>query len=276
MRLVLSTVTALLSLSIVSFANETEIIALGDGSTIVVEDYLLEVSETGPTTIVIMTRPNFDPEPFGAVPSDDFARLVQPLCSGLIQFSRETVEENKAEAVRIRWDFEPSYDTGAGDGVTIRRFHEFLCALDENLMCVPQPRGVGLGNLQPELPSGLPVALRYIEPGPRARQLTLTYEIDADLAAIPDETLENAAIELCILHADLVLADQLRYYAQRETALVSLAFAQTDGRGQELERRVLFGVKDHRCETGLSPELAGAIRGVSEAGPAVQTIEAQQ
>ena len=276
MRLFLLSAASVLALGMSSIsAQEQEVIALGDGSTITVEDYLLETSDTGPTTIVVKARPNFDPEPFGAVPSDDFARKVQPLCSGLVQFSRAAIEEENAKAVRIRWDFDPTYDTGATGAVTISRFHEFLFALDENLMCIPQPLGVGLDNLEPSLPSGLPVVLRYIEPGPRARQLTLTYEVDADLADLSTEKLENAAIELCILHADIVLDEQNRYYDQRETELVALAFAQSDGRGQELERRVLFGVEGNRCNTGLSQQLADAIRGMAGSEPAADAIEAQ-
>ncbi len=276
MRLFLLSAASVLALGISSIsAQEQEVIALGDGSTITVEDYLLETSDTGPTTIVVKARPNFDPEPFGAVPSDDFARKVQPLCSGLVQFSRAAIEEENAKAVRIRWDFDPTYDTGATGAVTISRFHEFLFALDENLMCIPQPLGVGLDNLEPSLPSGLPVVLRYIEPGPRARQLTLTYEVDADLADLSTEKLENAAIELCILHADIVLDEQNQYYDQRETELVALAFAQSDGRGQELERRVLFGVEGNRCNTGLSQQLADAIRGMAGSEPAADAIEAQ-
>lgn len=271
------TVAALLALS-VSFvsAQEAEIIALGDGSTLTVDEYLLETSDAGPTTIVVKARPNFDPEPFGAVPSDDFARRVQPLCSGLVQFSREAIEEEKVEAVRIRWDFDPTYDTGAADNLTITRFHEFVFALDENLMCIPQPLGVGLDNLEPDLPSGLPVTLRYIEPGPRARQMTLTYEVASALTEISNEKLENAAIELCILHADLVLGEQNQYYGQRETELVALAFVQSDGRGQELERRVLFGVKDHHCDTGLSQDLVNAIRSIAESEPSDAAVEAPQ
>lgn len=271
------TTAALLAFNVSAVsAQEVEIIALGDGSTITVDDYLLETSDTGPTTIVIRARPNFDPEPFGAVPSDDFARKVQPLCSGLVQFSRAAIEEENVEAVRLRWDFDPSYDTGAESGITISRFHEFVFALDGNLMCIPQPLGVGLDNLEPDLPSGLPVALRYIEPGPRARQLTLTYEVAAELADISTEKLENAAMELCILHADLVLAEQTRYYGQRETELVALAFAQSDGRGQELERRVLFGVEGNRCKTGLSQPLADAIRGMAGSETSADPTEAPQ
>lgn len=250
-------------------AQEAEVIALGDGATITVDEYLIEKSDQG-STISIKARPNFDPEPFGAVPSDDFARSVQPLCSGLVEHSREAVVAEKATSVLIRWDFTPTYDTGAPASIEISRFHEFLFALDENLMCIPQPLGVGLDNLEPNLPSGLPVKLRYIEPGPRAKQITLTYEVGEDLQAVSSEVLENAAIELCILHADLVLDDRRRYYQQLETGLVAIAFAQSDGHGQELERRVLFGVKQDACNTGLSPELVDSIRGVptgAKAGP---------
>lgn len=274
-RVLLSAATLLaFNLSTVS-AQEHEVIELGDGVSITVDEYLLETSDEG-TRIIVKARPNFDPEPFGAVPSDDFARRIQPLCSGLVVHSREAVVEENAKSVLIRWDFTPTYDTGAPASIEISRFHEFLFALDENLMCIPQPLGVGLHNLQPDLPSGLPVALRYIEPGPRARQLTLTYEVAADLADISNEKLENAAIELCILHADIVLGEQSKYYAQRETELVALAFAQSDGRGQELERRVLFGVEDHRCKTGLSQPLVDAIRGITGSEPEVNSIEAQQ
>lgn len=243
-------------------AQEQEVIELGDGASITVDEYLLEASDEG-TTIIVKARPNFDPEPFGAVPSDDFARRIQPLCAGLVEHSHEAVVAENTKSVLIRWDFMPTYDTGAPASIEISRFHEFLFALDENLMCIPQPLGVGLHNLQPDLPSGLPVSLRYIEPGPRAKQITLTYEVGEDLETVSKEVLENAAIELCILHADAVLADRHQYYKQLETGLVAIAFAQADGTGRELERRVLFGVKQHACETGLGPDLVNAIRGIS-------------
>ena len=258
--LFLTTAAACLAISMSAFAQEPEIVALGDGSSITVEDYLLETSSLGDNTVVVKTRPNFDPEPYGAVPSDDYARKVQPLCAALVLNSREVIAQENAKAVRIRWDFDPTYDTGESENVTITRFHEFQFALDDDLMCVPQPLGVGLDNLEPDLPSGLPVALRYIEPGPNPRELTLTYELDTDLAEISSEKLENAAIELCILHADRVLDDNSRYYAQREISHVALAFVQSDGRGQELERRVLFRVNDTACDTGLSEILTDAIR----------------
>lgn len=245
-------------------AQEAQSIALGDGSSLTVKEYQLERTGAGPATIVVLTTPNFDPEPFGAVPSDDFARRAEPICLSLVNNSRAAMEEENARFVRIRWDFEPTYDTDAPANVTITRFHEVLFAVDEDWKCVPQPLGVGLDNLAPDLPSGLPVTLHYIEPGPRARQLTLTYAAGEDLAAISDEKLENAAIELCILHADRVLADRARYYSQLETAIVAIAFVENNGKGQELERRLLFGVRDNTCDTGLSPALADAIRSVAE------------
>lgn len=261
--------------SVPTLAQEVESIALGDGSSVIIDEYLIERPDQGAATVVVMARPNFDPEPFGAVPSDNFARRVQPLCAGLVQNSGETLQAENAKSVRIRWDFTPSYDTGAPDWMEMSRFHEFLFALDENGMCIPQPLGVGLGNLEPDLPSGLPVALRYIEPGPRARQLTLTYDVAEDLGAVTSEKLESAAIELCILHADLVLDDRRQYYQHLETGLVAIAFAQSDGRGLELERRVLFGVKDGACDTGLSPALVEAIRGTEQAA-AASASESQQ
>src|SRR5690606_6330846 len=118
--------------SIPALAQE---IALGDGSSITVDEYLIERSDLGVPTVLVMARPNFDPEPFGAVPSDDFARRVQPLCAGLVQESRESLEAENAQFVRIRWDFKPSYDMGSPDWMEMSRFHEFLFALDENWMC---------------------------------------------------------------------------------------------------------------------------------------------
>ena len=139
-------------------------------------------------------------------------------------------------------------------------FYEFVYDIDENWKCIPRPLGVGLDNLSPELPSGLLVSLRYIEQGPRARQLALTYQSASPLEELSDEVLENAAIELCIVHGDLILADRRRYYEQLEAGLVSIGFVQSDDRGIELERRVLFGVTEDTCNTGLSPTLADAIR----------------
>lgn len=244
-------------------AQEAEIFALGDGSSLTVDEYQLEQAGNGDISIVVRTRPNFDPEPYGAVPSDNFARLAEPICTGLVRNSRAALEEEKAGFVRVRWDFKPTYDTGASAGIEISRFHEMLFAIGADWSCIPQPLGVGLDNLAPELPSGLPATLRYIEPGPRARQLTLTYAVGEELAGVTDEKLENAAIELCILHADLVLADRARYYSQLETALVAIAFVEADGKGGELERRLLFGISDNACDTGLSPMLVEAIRGVA-------------
>src|SRR5690606_14958435 len=55
---VVLTTAALLAFNVSAVsAQEAEIIALGDGSTITVEDYLLETSDTGPTTIVVRARP---------------------------------------------------------------------------------------------------------------------------------------------------------------------------------------------------------------------------
>ena len=47
--------------------HEQEVIALGDGSSITVDEYLLETSDEG-ATIIVKARPNFDPEPTNAVP----------------------------------------------------------------------------------------------------------------------------------------------------------------------------------------------------------------
>ncbi len=273
--LIVLTAAACFSLTMPTLAEGSEIVMLGDGSSITVDEYLLETSAQDVKTVVIKARPNFDPEPFGAVPSDNYAREMQPLCSSLVLNSRDVIKQEDVDAVRIRWDFDPTYDTGASEGVEITRFHEFLYALDEDLMCVPQPLGVGLDNLQPNLPSGLPVVLRYIEPGPRARQLTLTYDVGEPLADVSSEKLENAAIELCILHADRVLEDRSRYYDQIETELVALAFAEADGNGQELERRVLFGVRDNACNTGLSPDLTEAIRSMAAKTDDASPSEAQ-
>lgn len=237
-----------------------ETVGLGDGASIDILEYLIETSPNGHKTVVVMAKPNFDPEPFGAVPSDNFARRVEPLCAGLVGNSRDSLEAEGVGSVRVRWDFEPSYDTGSPSEIKISRFHEFVYDIDENWKCIPRPLGVGLDNLSPKLPSGLDVSLRYIEQGPRARQLALTYQSALPLEEVSDEVLENAAIELCIVHGDLILADRRRYYEQLEAGLVSIGFVQTDDRGMELERRVLFGVLDDSCNTGLSSTLADAIR----------------
>lgn len=202
------------------------------------------------------------------MPSDDFARLAEPICTGLVRNSRAAREEEKAGFVRVRWDFRPSYDTGAPANVKMPRFHEMALAIGEDWTCVPRPLGVGLDNLIPDLPSGLPATLRYIEPGPRARQMTLSYAVGEELGSVSDEKLQNAAMELCIMHADLVLAERVRYYSQLEAAVVAIAFVEAKGKGQELERRVLFGVRDNACDTGLSPALTDAIRG--ETAPETQ------
>lgn len=241
-----------------------ESVGLGNGTNLTILDYLLETSAAGHKTIVVMAKPDFDPEPYGAVPSDEYLRTVEPLCAALLANSRDTLEAEGVGAVRFRWDFTPSYDTGASATITMSRFHEFVFAISDEWACIPKPLGVGLNNLAPDLPSGLAVTLRYAEQGPRLRQLTLTYETDERLADLTDERLENAAIELCILHADLILADRQRYYPQLESQIVSIGFLERDGRGGELEKRVVFEVEDHACQTGLSAMLVESIRLAAE------------
>jgi hypothetical protein len=247
------------SLPPVAMAEET--IDLGDGASVTILDYVMETLGDGSApTLIVKTKPNFDPEPYGQVPSDEYARVMQPLCANLLANSREALEREKIGAVRVRWDFNPTYDTKAPENVTISRFHEAQFEIGDNWRCVPHPLGVGYTNVAPKLPTGLPVTLRYAETGPVPRRLTLTYAVGEPLGEVTMEKLENAAIELCILHADLLLESRDKWYQQQMFDTVSIGFHEEVKPGMELERRVVFGLRDGRCDTGLSAPLVEGIR----------------
>jgi hypothetical protein len=244
-----------------ALAQEPEIIELGNGTSLTINEYLIETDDTGYKTLVIKTSPNFNPEPFGEMPSDDFARLMQPLCGNLVDNSADTLEQEGISAVRLRWDFTPERSADMPDNMTLSRFHEWVFDIADNAPCVPKPLGVGLDNLTPDLSTDISPTLRWAEAGLTPGELSLTYAVETGLEDISASELDRAAIELCILHADTLLETRAQYYEQLYSRSVAITFEQDDEKpGFKLMRRVTFGVQKGRCATGLSDMLTEAIR----------------
>ncbi|MBU1306248.1 MAG: hypothetical protein KKF33_12115 [Alphaproteobacteria bacterium] len=250
---------ALLTLSLPALAEDIE---LGNGSSVAINEYLVETDGAGFKTLIVRAVPNFDPEPFGQVPSDNYARLVQPLCRNLVANSAADLEEEGIGAVRVRWDFTPTkQEKDTPDNITVTRFHEMVFDIEENAPCIPKPLGVGLDNLSPELSSNFSATLRWAESGPTPGELSLTYAVESGLAESSIDGLDRAAVELCILHADILLDARARYYKQLDSRTVAITFEQDDQKpGFELLRRVTFPVRNGQCATGLSGMLTEAIR----------------
>lgn len=250
-----------LSVYINSAAAEPETVELGNGASVTVEEYLVETSQEGHKTLVVRTVPNFDPEPFGKVPADDYARRAQPICTKIVNYSSDALDEHKIETVRIRWDFTPSNrDAEMPENMTLTRFHEMAFDVTNDAPCLPMPYGVRHDILAPELSGDIVPTLRWAEPGLTPGELSLTYSVETGLADISSDSLERIAIELCILHGDFLLETRARYYSQLESRTVAITLAQNDGKpGYQLLRRVTFPVKDDKCVTGLSEMLTEAI-----------------
>ncbi|WP_206513244.1 hypothetical protein [Pelagibacterium montanilacus] len=253
------TVSGLALAAAISPALAQESISLGNGGYLNVLDYVIETDGEGVRTLFVKGEPDFVPEPFGPVPSDEYARTYEPLCQTLIDNSWDSLESEEIDFVVVRADFEPTVNESE---FIVTRFHEALFEVTEEPGCRPIPLGVGRYNGAPDLPSGVNATARYIETGPVPRRLTMTYTLDTPIAEIERDILENAAIELCILHADLVLESQSQYYEQIETETVAITFAEgPTERGIERTETFLFGVRDYACESGLSPMISDAIRG---------------
>ena len=232
-----------------------------------VTDYTIREDLDGIRTIFIETVPDFDPEPFGPVPSDDDARLYMPLCEMLVANSWDALVEEAIDFVQIRSKFTPSTaDADLPENITFFRFHDMLYGLTEDGQCLPNPLGAGRNNLSPQLPSGVEVRLAFAESSPTPRQLVLSYVTERQLDEISAESLASAAMELCILHADIFLADRTQYYPQIETETIMIAFtAGRDVQGRALAIDFVFDVNDGRCDTGLSAQMSEIIRTTSEA-----------
>lgn len=251
----------LLGHATIALAQEQDVIELGNGTSLTINEYLIETDGTGYKTLVVRTVPNFNPEPFGEMPSDDFARLMQPLCGNLLVNSADTLEQEGISAVRLRWDFTPERTADMPENMTFSRFHEWVFDIADNAPCVPKPLGVGLDNLTPDLSTDIRPTLRWAEAGLTPGELSLTYAVDTGLEEIALSELDRAAIELCILHADILLETREQYYEQLYSRSIAITFEQ-DGEkaGYALLRRVTFGVENGRCATGLSDMLTEAIR----------------
>ncbi len=253
---------ATLAMGAATSTARAETIPLGDGSTVTIDEYLIETDAEGRKLVVIRMRPDFDPEPYGPVPSDDFARVFEQLCENLVANSWDQLQAEQIGGVRVRWDFSPSQvnQDAAAAGITMSRFHEGLFEVRRDRSCLAMPLGVGLDNLAPPIPSGAPAKLEYIERGADPGDLRLTYRYSDNLLEADPAMLDRSAIELCIVHADPVLATRAQYYGQLASRTVTIVFHRDQGDGHVTERQVRFPVRDGACATGLSPMLTDAIR----------------
>ena len=214
---------------------------------------------TSVKTLVLNMVPNFDPEPDGVLPSDDFARVHEGICNAMARANASLIAERGISRFRAKWKWTPEQkpeDKAAG--ITVSRSHQSDFELDDNLVCFPVPNEVRLDAVRLKTPTGLNVRLRYIETSRKTGNLDLIYEIETPLEETDDALLSNASKELCILHADGVLAHRAKYYKQLDYQMVSIAFTQEEPSART--RGFLYQVENGACATGLSPELVKTIR----------------
>ena len=247
-------------------AGLAEEVPLGAGMAISVDEYLVETDSEGIKTLLVMGKPTFDPEPFGPVPSDDYARAVEPLCENLVASSWATIEQEGISNMRVRWDFSPTQrnEEAAAAGITMSRFHEMRFKFTPSRACEPWPIAAGIESTEPELPSGFGLRLTYVDTGTRRDRLHMTYTTLQPLAEASDELVERTTRELCIIQADHVLERRAQYYPQ--LAYRSVEITLTDAAEGSLPSRSasvshVFPVERARCVSGLSDMLADAIRG---------------
>jgi hypothetical protein len=251
---------ALVAAPTLAFAQDA--VPMGDGRTITPGEFLVEQGQ--PATLVFRMTPNFDPEPYGPVASDDYGRDFQQFCRNIVNNSWDALQAQGIGRIVIRWDFSPTHRPATENGITVTRFHEGLFELQPDRSCRPVPTGVGTDYIAPALPSGLPVRLEHLETGPTPWTLTMSYRLEQDPGTVPDDRLRNAAIELCLLHGDTALARRAQYFGVRDYASLTVTFFHdmpgAGGRPERRARSYAFDVLDAACVSGLSPVLAEAIK----------------
>lgn len=214
---------------------------------------------TGVKTLILNMIPNFDPEPDGEVPADDYARVHKLLCDLMTDANAALIAERGVTRFRARWKWTPEQTAeNRAAGITVSRSHQSDFELDDALNCTPVPNEVRPQDVSITTPIGLSAHLRYIETNPKTGNLDLVYALDVPLDGVADDLLKNGSIELCILHADGVLAHRAKYYEQLDYQMVAIVFAQEEPRA--VSRGFLYQVKDSACDTGLSPALVEHIR----------------
>jgi hypothetical protein len=256
-----------LAAPVAAYAEEVQ---LGAGLGIEIAEYLVETDGDGLKTLLVNGRPTFDPEPFGPVPSDDYARAVEPLCENLVTNSWPTIEREGISNLRIRWDFSPSHrdEEAASSGITVSRFHEMRFRITPDKSCQAWPIAAGLSEIEPALPGGFRLRLAYVDTGLRRDRLQMDYVALQPLSEASPDLLERTARELCILQADHVLERRAEYYPQLVYRSISITIADPakgDVPARSTAITQTFPVEASRCVSGLSEILANAIRGVASA-----------
>lgn len=233
-----------------------EAIPLGDGSHFIVDEYLIQtIKDTGEVKLLVKGKPDFQPENFGPIPADFFARKLESLCENLVNNSWDQLKAQKIGKIRIRWDFTPATrPEGLSKNVKWSRFHEVDFALNDDQQCISMPLSVAQDNLTPKTPSGVGATLRYVEEGDQWGELQLVYALGNVEQMANVKFLNSAAMELCLIHGNSVLEQRFKYYNQYETATVAIQFEHKDKQRVSIER-FIFPVVDKKCETGLSDML---------------------
>ena len=237
-----------------------EEVSLSNGQTATAKGFEIETQNaTGVKTLVLNMAPNFDPEPNGVLPSDDFARVHEALCNDMARINEGLIREHGVSRFRARWKWTPEQTAeNQAAGITVTRSHQSDFELDDNLGCVPVPNEVRPDDVAMTTPTGLDVRLRYVETNDETGNLDLIYDVGQPLDEIADQVLDNSARELCILHADGVLEHRKKYYDRLGYDVVAIVFAQEQPRS--VTRGFLFGVDGATCKSGLSPAIADTIR----------------
>lgn len=249
-----------LALALAAAPLAAEEVTLSDGRTVTGGGFELETrNDTGVKTLIFNMVPNFDPEPVGELPSDDFARLHETLCNALVRANAEAIGRDGITRFRARWQWTPEQDPeNVAAGITVTRSHQNDFEIGEDLTCRPIPSEVLPEDVALTTPTGLGVRLRYAETHPETGNLDLVYEIDRPLADASKDLLQNAAMELCVLHADGVLAHRAKYYGHLGHEHVVIVFAESGpGAGNHGYR---FRVENDACVSGLSADLVDFIR----------------
>lgn len=237
-----------------------DVIKMSDGRSVTTEGFQIE-TQNGSTvkTLILNMTPDFDPEPNGEVPSDDYARVHEALCNVMVKNNADAVRSNGITRFRALWKWTPvQKPENVAAGITITRSHQSEFEVQDDLTCFPVPNEVRPEDVRTTTPTGLDVRVRYIETNRENGNLDMIYELDRPMSEASNDLLRNSAIELCILQADGVLAHRAKYYQQLAHSQVAIIFDEQEPTNTRKSYR--FSVENAECKTGLSPTLVDSIR----------------
>ncbi|PRY94573.1 hypothetical protein BCF33_0165 [Hasllibacter halocynthiae] len=229
-----------------------EAIPLGDGRVLTALGTGVEEGANGLRTLVLETRAEFDPEPYGPVPSSAFGRIHQAICENVVRGNPGAVAAMDVQRFRLIQTFRPE------EGAPV--VHRSLFDLDGG-DCLHVPAlGPGVPAVV-TLPGGRVVALRHLEAGDTPDELEMTLETATEGDARFSLSNQNIAFEACAVLAPRVLARRAEGGAPPPRAIrVSIENRRPgppDARAIESYR---FAVVDGACVTGLGPAIEAELR----------------